>query len=164
MSDIDGNALPNFLDSNTQLTVPTNDQDSDHIADEVEGTVDSDQDGIANFEDEDSDSDGISDLVETNADLDGDGIPNYLDDDSDGDSVSDQVEGAVDEDGDSRADFLDHEDESTDANGNRDPIQPGSTDTSSGGSSGGGVFGQQLSLLFIVGLSVMWRRRRVIRS
>ena len=164
MSDIDGNALPNFLDSNTQLTVPTNDQDSDHIADEVEGTVDSDQDGIANFEDEDSDSDGISDLVETNADLDGDGIPNYLDDDSDGDSVSDQAEGAVDEDGDSRADFLDHEDESTDANGNRDPIQPGSTDTSSGGSSGGGVFGQQLTLLFIVLLTVMWRRGRGIRS
>jgi len=54
-------------------------------------------------------------------------------------------------------------DENTDANGNSNQVQSGLTDTS-GGSSGGGVFGQQLVLLFIVSLLLMWRRHRMTKA
>lgn len=54
---------------------------------------DSDDDGIANINDDDDDNDGILDVDEGTNDTDGDGIPNYLDLDSDGDGCPDAVEG-----------------------------------------------------------------------
>ncbi len=55
------------------------DFDEDGIADEIEGAIDTDGDGIMNYLDKDSDNDGISDKKEGVKDSDKDGIPNYLD-------------------------------------------------------------------------------------
>ncbi|MCH2195388.1 gliding motility-associated C-terminal domain-containing protein [Kordia sp.] len=75
------------------------DCDGDGIPNEVEGTQDTDADGIADFLDIDSDDDGIIDTVEAGndptmpVDTDGDMIPDYLDQDSDDDGILDNVEG-----------------------------------------------------------------------
>lgn len=63
----------------------------------VEGTRDSDGDGLRDFEDSDSDNDGILDEIECNTrnvsnvstcpDTDSDGIADYLDTDTDGECV-----------------------------------------------------------------------------
>ena len=68
------------------------DCDNDGIPDFVEGTTDSDGDGVQNQCDKDSDNDGILDSEESTADTDGDGIPNYLDLDSDNDGIPDAKE------------------------------------------------------------------------
>jgi hypothetical protein len=79
------------------------------------GSIDSDGDGIVDYNDIDNDNDGIPDLLEdsdndgdpTNDDADGDGTPNYLDLDSDNDGILDVVEaghGAADADGDGMVD------------------------------------------------------------
>ena len=65
-----------------------------------------------NIEDYDSDGDGINDSVEGLIDTDGDGIANYKDTDSDGDGIDDSVEGLTDSDGDGVADYLDDENNS----------------------------------------------------
>jgi len=69
------------------------DLDDDGIPDVVEGTDDSDGDGIPNYLDLDSDNDGIPDVVEAGGvDADGDGkIDNFIDIDNDG--LSDNVDG-----------------------------------------------------------------------
>ncbi len=69
--------------------------------------VDSDFDGIRDFEDIDSDGDKIDDVVETNADADYDYIPNYLDLDSDQDNIADSTETSFDFDGDGIGNWLD---------------------------------------------------------
>ncbi|WP_298782176.1 tandem-95 repeat protein, partial [uncultured Polaribacter sp.] len=77
-------------------------------------TIDTDEDGIPNFQDTDDDGDGIETVDEdvdsdgdpTNDDTDGDGIPNYLDTDDDGDGV-DTADEDVDQDGDSTNDDTD---------------------------------------------------------
>jgi len=59
----------------------------------IDGTLDTDGDGVPNSIDLDDDNDGILDSVEgTILDTDGDGIPNYLDLDSDGDGIPDNIE------------------------------------------------------------------------
>lgn len=58
----------------------------------------------------DSDGDGLSDWEEGTFDFDGDGIPNHLDLDSDGDGKPDSVEGRGDVDGDGIPNFLDPDD------------------------------------------------------
>ncbi len=68
------------------------DCDSDGIPDFVEGTNDTDGDGVQNECDLDSDNDGITDAEETTNDKDGDGIANYLDLDSDNDGIPDAIE------------------------------------------------------------------------
>lgn len=62
------------------------DKDDDGIPDSVEGTGDTDGDGVANYLDLDSDNDGIPDVVESyGVDANGDGkIDNYTDTDADG--------------------------------------------------------------------------------
>eukprot|EP01043_Picozoa_sp_COSAG02_P025042 COSAG02_NODE_1393_length_12906_cov_6.298352_1_plen_4217_part_01 len=54
--------------------------------------IDTDRDGIPDYQDEDSDDDGIADTEEGADDLDGDGLPNYRDTDSDGDGTLDRDE------------------------------------------------------------------------
>jgi len=71
------------------------DDDNDGIIDSVEigpdpaNPLDSDADGVPDYQDNESDGDGIWDVMEGDADPDGDGIPNYLDLDSDGDGILD---------------------------------------------------------------------------
>lgn len=74
------------------VTVWPLDSDGDGISDYEEGTGDQDGDGIPNYLDPDSDGDGLWDVDEGTGDIDGDGIPNYLDTDSDGDGYSDEEE------------------------------------------------------------------------
>ena len=79
-------------------TLQTNaaiDSDSDGIADAIEGTSDSDGDGVPDYLDLDSDNDSISDLSETAQDTDSDGIPNYLDLDSNGNGALDYYESKI---------------------------------------------------------------------
>lgn len=75
------------------------DSDGDGIADDAEGTGDTDADGIPNHMDTDADGDGIDDSVEhmgnprcSLPDSDSDGIPNWLDLDSDNDGLPDAEE------------------------------------------------------------------------
>ena len=74
--------------------------DRDGLTDAVEGQMDNDADGIANFLDLDSDNDTIPDAIERGqgelpADTDGDGIADYLDLDSDNDGIVDIREANV---------------------------------------------------------------------
>lgn len=78
---------------------PALDSDSDGIADQAEGTFDTDADGTPNHLDTDSDGDGILDVEEHRGnipcslpDADDDGVPNWLDPDSDNDGLSDAEE------------------------------------------------------------------------
>lgn len=71
------------------------DSDSDGITDAIEGTGDSDGDGIPDYLDFDSDNDSISDLSETDQDSDSDGISNYLDLDSNGNGRLDYYESKI---------------------------------------------------------------------
>jgi hypothetical protein len=71
------------------------DADGDGISDSVEGSADSDSDGVQDYLDVDSDNDGISDAVETAADRDGDGIANFRDLDVDNDGIFDIVEARI---------------------------------------------------------------------
>jgi len=68
---------------------PPGDRDGDGIIDPVDGSNDTDGDGITNDQDRDSDGDDISDHDEGTGDPDGDNIPNFLDTDSDGDGITD---------------------------------------------------------------------------
>ncbi len=94
----------------------------DPIPDAVEGTGDTDGDGVPDYLDGDNDGDGILDIYEAGdldpgtppVDTDNDGTPDYDDTDSDGDGISDQVESAngylsppIDTDGDGTPDFQD---------------------------------------------------------
>jgi len=83
------------------------DSDGDGLLDEVEGVVDTDEDGWPDFTDSDSDGDGLLDGVEGTDDGDGDGLPNYRDLDSDDDGWSDTEEGEVDTDRDGKPDRVD---------------------------------------------------------
>ena len=89
------------------------DSDDDGISDFDETSNDQDFDGFGNYLDDDSDGDGIPDFIETIADFDQDGIPNYLDTDSDNDGIPDKIEAGsdptkpVDTDGDGSPDYLD---------------------------------------------------------
>ena len=102
-----GNDGGNF--GQIQCTDPEGDQDRDGIPNKLEGctaNIDSDNDGIPDWQDVDSDNDGILDAVEAGkagscggktperwpCDTDGDGYPDYLDLDSDNDGVLDQDE------------------------------------------------------------------------
>lgn len=66
------------------ISGPSEDQDRDTIADNLEGAGDVDHDNVPNFLDPDSDGDGIPDVVEVGPDplhprdTDGDGVPDFL--------------------------------------------------------------------------------------
>ena len=79
--------------------------DEDNVDEEVDDSLDTDNDATPNYKDRDDDGDGIltsnedpdGDGDPTNDDTDGDGIANYLDDDDDGDGVK-TIDESVDED------------------------------------------------------------------
>lgn len=81
---------PNLCD--TAWVIITVECDDDGLPQAIDGSIDSDGDGILNECDIDSDNDGITDGVEGTGDMDGDGIPNFLDLDSDGDGIPDAIE------------------------------------------------------------------------
>lgn len=83
------------------------DSDEDAITDKEETNADKDLDLVPNYLDTDSDNDHISDLIETNFDFDNDGIGNWLDTDSDGDNIQDSTELNNDFDGDGVPNYLD---------------------------------------------------------
>ena len=146
-------------------STPDNDQDNDSIADNIEGMLDHDSDGLPNYLDVDSDSDGILDLDETNADHDADGIANYLDDDSDGDSISDLIEGNADTDADGIPDFL-QTNSSNSAGDTRDEAASNIRESSGGCAIGGENrnIDPMLPILFIVACFLLWRRRLQVQS
>jgi hypothetical protein len=124
-------------DAGTADTQPDNiswaDSDGDNILDlhegfdleraedgtEVEITVDTDGDGLADHLDTDTDGDGIPDDREAGDDdaltlpwdTDGDGIEDFRDDDADGNCILDKDEGLEDFDGDGIEDFHDLDDD-----------------------------------------------------
>jgi YVTN family beta-propeller protein len=77
------------------IAIGPGDSDDDGIPDAVEGSQDTDGDGVKDSLDADSDGDGIPDSVEAGpdpanpVDTDGDGTPDYKDTDSDNDGVPD---------------------------------------------------------------------------
>ena len=92
------------------------DADRDGILDSIEGTGDTDGDGVPDFQDTDSDNDGIDDAIEAGdfanpVDTDGDGMPNYVDTDSDNDGISDALEGLNDANGNGILDYLEDDGE-----------------------------------------------------
>ncbi|MBW2263239.1 MAG: hypothetical protein JRG91_14815 [Deltaproteobacteria bacterium] len=98
------------------------DEDGDGILNGDEGyltRVDTDGDGVPDFEDEDSDGDGIADSVEAGdhdtrtppVDSDWDGIPDYRDLDSDANGILDEHEEFMDTDMDGILDFADRDDD-----------------------------------------------------
>lgn len=91
--------------------------------------IDTDNDGIPDYNDIDSDNDTIPDATEGNTDLDGDGIPNYRDIDSDGDGSPDNVDPVAypDSDGDGMPDGWEE------ANGFNPQISDGSGDADGDG-------------------------------
>jgi cysteine-rich repeat protein len=104
--DCDGDGIPNSIEGTGDTDgdgLPDHrddDADGDDIPDHVEGTGDADGDGLPDFRDPDSDGDGLEDGDEGIEDTDGDGIPDYLDLDSDGDGLLDEDEAPGDPDGD----------------------------------------------------------------
>ncbi len=85
------------------------DSDADGILDRLEGSRDTDRDGIPNYLDLDSDANGISDADEGIADLDGDKLPAFMDADNDGDGYTDVEEiqsGALPDDSNDHRRFL----------------------------------------------------------
>lgn len=114
--DTQATTLPDPTDSTPADTNPPEDDDwdDDGIKDDVEGRdgpsgpVDTDGDGIPDYQDLDSDNDGIPDEIEAGPptpagfppDTDGDGVPDFRDTDTDGDGLSDSVESMEDIDGD----------------------------------------------------------------
>lgn len=116
-------ADPGGGDGETELP-EADDADGDLITDEVEGTGDSDGDGVADYLDPDSDGDCIPDLIERGdvepyalpMDADVDGVPDYLDLDSDGNGLDDQdevgqCEAPADLDGDGLGNWRDTDDD-----------------------------------------------------
>ncbi|WP_437484926.1 VWA domain-containing protein [Sorangium sp. So ce1014] len=119
------------------------DTDDDGISDAQEGrdeAVDTDDDGVPDFEDTDSDDDGVSDEVEGALrlgqtgppDSDSDGVPDFRDEDSDNNGRPDGEDGEDDLDGDGRADYADLDDDGDslfdkDELG-ADPLDPVNTD------------------------------------
>ncbi len=93
--------------------------DGEEVGDDLSDPVDTDEDGLPDWDDDDDDGDGIPTIVENAEDADGDGAPdvdadgddtpNYRDTDSDDDGLLDRDEGTVDEDGDGIADYVDPE-------------------------------------------------------
>ena len=96
-------SIPDYLDL---------DSDNDGVPDSVEGSADSDGDGIPDYLDLDTDNDGIPDVIEAGfVDADGDGMHDTEVDEngyalflSDGSQPSPLVAGLIDTDGDSVVD------------------------------------------------------------
>jgi hypothetical protein len=119
---------------------------NDTIPDEVENgnnpdSLDTDNDGTPDYQDEDSDNDSIPDEVESDdgdpIDTDDDGIPDYQDEDADGDGILDEDEAGddpnnpVDTDDDGDPDFQDpdsDDDGIDDVDEVGDPSDPTDTD------------------------------------
>ncbi|MGI9607063.1 MAG: hypothetical protein ACR2P0_13080 [Acidimicrobiales bacterium] len=123
----------------------TGDADGNGLADAADAIpLDTDADGVPDFQELDSDDDGIADSVEVGPDVhdpvdsDSDSVPDHRDTDSDGDGIPDVVEtdgsgGVLDTDSDSTPDHLDSD---SDADGiidaleaGPDPLNPVDTDS-----------------------------------
>jgi len=115
--DTDGDSIPDYLDNDDDNDgIPT----TIEVAYSRIYGDDVDNDGLLNYRDTDSDGDDKNDSVEGTGDSDGDGIPNFLDSndndgplgDLDGDGVTNQAEGSSDpnppdSDDDGTPDYLD---------------------------------------------------------
>ncbi len=117
-----GDADAGRRDALTDARIAQPDEDGDFISDADEGRadgVDTDADGVPDFQDLDSDGDGFSDAEEAGdedtgtppRDSDSDGVPDYRDLDSDGNGIEDRVEGGADTDGDGVPDYADLDDD-----------------------------------------------------
>lgn len=137
---------PTAIPSYTPTPIIDLDYDNDGIPNSVEGSVDTDGDGISDQYDLDSDNDGIPDIIEGGGkDVDGDGTADSLID-SDGDGLVDSYDGdsggtpqpIPDTDGDGKPDYLDVD---SDGDGIDDliegqgdsPVQPSGNDSDGDG-------------------------------
>jgi hypothetical protein len=107
LGDADGDGYSNAEEEEIGSDPFDRDSDRDGVPDGVEGTGDTDGDGLPDLLDDDDDDDGIPTIIEGTADIDGDGLPNHLDPDSDGDGIIDQIEGLDDSDCDGVPDAFD---------------------------------------------------------
>jgi hypothetical protein len=121
---------------------PDLDSDGDSITDRDEGAVvpvDTDGDGVPDYQDPDTDGDGIDDYREAGdadpltppVDSDRDGLPDFRDPDSDNNGLADGVDEAGDFDSDGIPDFQDQDDDGDgilDATEIGDPAHPVDTD------------------------------------
>ena len=116
--DFDNDGIPNSLEGANEIPVRDSDNDgiadfqdgdsdNDGILDSLEGNKDSDNDGIADFIDQDSDNDGILDSQEGTTDTDDDGILDTIDPDDDNDGIPDSIEGNEDIDNDGIPNYKD---------------------------------------------------------
>ncbi len=123
------------------------DEDGDGIRNGDEGSatsVDTDRDGVPDYQDEDSDGDGILDSVEAGdndtrtppVDSDWDGVPDYRDLDSDANGILDEHELFADTDMDG---ILDHADRDDDGDAIPDDVEIGDTPHAPPDSDGDGV-------------------------
>ena len=137
------------------LQTEPRDHDSDGICDPIEigpdpsNPVDSDGDGIPDYQDTDSDNDGVPDSTEAGpdplnpVDNDNDGTPDYQDTDDDGDGIPTADEGTGDSDGDGVPDYQDGDDDNdgipTADEGTGDSDGDGVPDYQDGDSDGDGI-------------------------
>ena len=137
-----------------KLIVGEPDDDEDGIPDAVEkgddpnNPIDTDGDGVPDYQDDDSDNDGIPDGQETGddpnnpIDTDGDGVPDYRDTDSDDDGLTDTQEAGddpnnpTDTDGDGTPDFRETD---SDNDGLTDTQEAGDNPTQPTDTNGDGV-------------------------
>ncbi|MCC0175626.1 fibro-slime domain-containing protein [Waterburya agarophytonicola K14] len=116
-ADEDNDGIPNILEGSEEGIdtdgdgIPDyedTDSDNDTIPDSTEGTEDPDEDGTPNFQDTDSDENGIDDIEEGTEDLDEDGTDDFEDLDNDNDGIDDNDELVNDaNDGDDDPDTID---------------------------------------------------------
>ncbi len=126
-TDSDGNGIPDMDEPDTDMDMDglqaycDTDDDGDRILDveEIGGNpdapLDTDGDGMFDYQDIDSDADTIGDLSESTVDTDGDGTPDRFDQDSDNDTWTDAEEAGdtdvatppIDSDGDGIPNFRD---------------------------------------------------------
>jgi heat shock protein beta len=136
-SDTDGDGwLDGFEVGGAHPELDVWDTDGDGVIDALD--TDDDGDGIltVNEQSEDVDGDGFAD-----PDVDGDGLPNGRDVDADGDGFLDRDEGEIDRDGDGIPAYLDHSGEFR------------------GGGCSTAPLGRTTSMLWLVGLLALGRRR-----
>jgi hypothetical protein len=128
---------PSFTPTPQPSATPTDsDFDDDGIPNSLEGSGDTDGDGVPDWNDLDSDNDGLLDSIEgdgTDSDGDGevdsfpdtdkDGAPDYRDRDSDGDGITDGIEG--------QDDYVAPSSVDTDGDGIDDSYDPDATDSTS---------------------------------
>lgn len=109
-SDTDGDGVPDGQELASGSSLTNIDEDNDGLINSVDGTIDTDLDGLPNFADRDSDNDGIPDLIENGfTDANKDGQLDFVAASADSEPVAaaSVISVAIDSDEDGVPDFID---------------------------------------------------------